>query len=93
MAAQTEDTVFSDAYAADVPELYFNGFANILSTVDIATVLQRNGRPVAVLNMAVPIAKAYANYLLELVAANDEAAGQSLGTDLDHAAQTGAIDE
>lgn len=40
-----------------IPEIYFNGFSISLTSGDISLVLQRNGRPVAVLNSSFTVTK------------------------------------
>jgi hypothetical protein len=36
----------------DIPHVYFNGFSGALTSGDVEFVLERNGGPVAVLNMS-----------------------------------------
>lgn len=50
---------------ADVPNIYFNGFAILTSEHDIIISLQRNGKPVAVLNTPHSMAKTLASALSE----------------------------
>jgi len=45
------------ALASEVPVVYFNGFACLLTTGDVAVVLERNNRPVGLLNMSFTTAK------------------------------------
>jgi hypothetical protein len=52
---------------ASVPQIYFNGFIDTLSTGDVLTVLERNGKPVVVLNMSYTVAKTLAVSLGQLV--------------------------
>lgn len=87
--AEIEDVVGHQrvvrAIQANVPEIYFNGFLNALGTADVTVALERNGRPVAVLNMSFTVAKSLAAGLAQLVTAWEEAAGREIMTthDLD----------
>lgn len=63
-----------------IPHFYFNGFINGLGTGDISIVLQRSGGNVAVLNTSYTVAKTLALKLGELVAALEEATGNSIMT-------------
>jgi hypothetical protein len=64
----------------DVPHVYFNGFASGLGNGDIAVVLERNGTPVATLNMSFTVAKTFAVAIGSLVAALETASGRSIMT-------------
>ena len=57
-----------------------NGFINTLGTGDITTILERNGEPVAVLNMSYTIAKTLATSLGEVVARLEELSGREMLT-------------
>ena len=78
MADGVERDEIDEAQAIDVPEFYVNAFANYLSSGDILTVLQRNGRPAAILNMSLPIAKAFSESLATLIANHERSAGYIL---------------
>jgi len=41
----------------DIPNIYFNGFANTVGSGDVLIVLENNGKPVAVLNTSFTVAK------------------------------------
>jgi hypothetical protein len=66
--------------ADDVPKLYVNGFVNSLSTGDITTLLERNGKPVAILNISFTVAKTLSIALGNIVAQIEERAGRSMLT-------------
>jgi hypothetical protein len=46
-----------NALRAQIPQIYFNGFLSALTTGDVQLVLERNGVPVAVLNVSYTVAK------------------------------------
>jgi hypothetical protein len=71
------------ALAPDVPKIYFNGFINAVSSGDIVTVLERNGQPVAVLNMSFTVAKSLAQALGVTVSDLEKKAGQAMLTTKD----------
>ena len=64
----------------NVPKLYVNGFINTLGTSDIMTILERNGEPIAVLNMSYTVAKTLATSLGEIVARLEELSGRDMLT-------------
>jgi hypothetical protein len=64
----------------EVPVLYVNGFVNSMTSGDVLTVLERNGRPVAVLNMSFTVAKTLSVGLGSTIAQLEEGAGQSMLT-------------
>ena len=68
------------ALEADVPRIYFNGFASGLSTGDVVTVVEQNGRPVAVLNMSYTVAKSYSQGLATVIAKLEEESGRQIMT-------------
>lgn len=66
--------------ASDLPQLYFNGFVNNTSTGDVTTVLERNGKPIAVLNMSFTVAKTFGISLGRVVANLEEKTGRPMLT-------------
>jgi hypothetical protein len=52
---------------AGVPQIYFNGFVSTISIGDVLTLLERNGKPVVVLNMSYTIAKTLAVSLGQII--------------------------
>ena len=70
--AQQEQETLNDLEAVltsqDIPQLYVNGFTTVISNTDICTVLERNGSPVAVLNISYTTAKSLAQKLSQLIA-------------------------
>jgi hypothetical protein len=66
--------------STDVPVFYVNGFVNTMTSGDVLTVLERNGRPVAVLNMSFTLAKTLSVGLGNTIAQLEEKAGQSMLT-------------
>lgn len=59
------ETALSDP---ELPALYFNGFMTSLGSGDVTLVLQRNGKPVAVLNASYTIAKTLSMRLRDVIA-------------------------
>ena len=68
------------ALAAGLPTYYVNGFVNGLSPSDVITVLERNGQPVAILNMSYTLAKSLAQGLGGVVADLESKAGRPMLT-------------
>jgi len=64
----------------DLPGVYFNSFINTLANGDVAIVLKRNNRPIAVLNASYTVAKSFGLKLTELI--------QILETKTDHVIMT-----
>ena len=64
----------------DVPKLYFNSYVNQLSTSDILMILERSGRPVAVLNMSYTVAKSLSASLGQLIAQLEAVTGRTMLT-------------
>lgn len=56
---------------SEIPQIYFNSYINIGTDVDILTVLQRYGKPIAILNIPWDIARQLAPALTEMVAQHD----------------------
>ena len=65
----------------NIPQLYCNGFALQASGLDTLMVLERNGLPVATLNMSFSSAKTLAQKLNELIDAIEKRTGRSIMTD------------
>lgn len=68
------------AIAANAPQIYFNGFASGLGNGDVNCVLERNGQPVAVLNMSFTLAKTLAVSLGSIISQVEERAGRDIMT-------------
>jgi hypothetical protein len=68
------------AKKAGVPVLYFNGYLNNLGVGDVLSVLERNGEPVAILNMSYTIAKSLSVSLGQLITYLEENAGRPMLT-------------
>ena len=66
------------ALASDVPYIYANGFLNSQTPGDVLTILERNGKPVCVLNMSYTTAKSYAVYLGQLIANLEQKSGREI---------------
>lgn len=64
----------------DIPHLYANGFANVLSSADVVTVLERHNVPVAVLSMSYTTAKSLAEKLSQLITSFEQASEQTILT-------------
>jgi hypothetical protein len=71
---------FAAATASNIPQIYCNGFANALTSGDVITVLERNGQPVAVVNMSYTVAKTFAQALGVIVADLEAKAGRPMLT-------------
>lgn len=71
------------AFTAGVPQLYFNGLVNVMSNGDVMTVLERNGAPIAVLNMSFTMAKSLSVALGQMVAQLEQMSGREIMTTLD----------
>jgi hypothetical protein len=68
------------ALETGVPRLYVNGFLSGLGISDIWCVLERNGKPEAMLNMSYTAAKSFAASLGQLVAILEERTGRDMLT-------------
>ena len=64
---QEQQDRIARAIDAGVPQIYFNGFVNTISIGDVLTILERNGKPVVVLNMSYTIAKTLAVALGQII--------------------------
>ena len=67
LTAKEADNILSEASEMDIPNIYFNGFVNALGIGDVVTVLQRNGKAVATVNMSYTVAKTLAIKLNGLI--------------------------
>jgi hypothetical protein len=65
---------------AGVPSLYVNGFALIQTVSDVAAVLEKNGEPVAIINMSFTTAKTLAQKLGGVIAKLEDRAGRMMLT-------------
>ncbi|MGJ0505686.1 MAG: hypothetical protein ACR652_00845 [Methylocystis sp.] len=65
---------------ASVAEIYTNGFLTSLGPGDISLVLERNGRPVAMVNMSFTVAKTLAISLGSVIAQLEERTGRDMLT-------------
>ena len=65
---------------ADAPRIYANGFTIAMTNADACIILQRLGRPEAVVNISYTLAKTLAESLGQLVAQWESATGQELQT-------------
>ena len=74
---------FKLAKDAHVPEIYINGFVNGLGNGDVYTVLERNGTPVAILNMSYTLAKTFAVSLGGVIAQLEARSGRDMLTTSD----------
>jgi hypothetical protein len=70
----------TNAVNSDVPVFYVNGFVNSMTSGDVLTLLERNGKPVAILNMSFTVAKTLSVSLGNTIAQLEERAGQSMLT-------------
>jgi hypothetical protein len=65
---------------AESPALYVNSFVNMVGSADIVTVFERNGAPIAVINMSYTTAKSYAILLGRIVADLEAKTGREIMT-------------
>ncbi|MBM7842767.1 hypothetical protein [Herpetosiphon giganteus] len=72
-------SLVEDAFM-EAPLMYTNGFINGLGSTDAYTVLQTNGRAVAVVNMSLPVAKTLGQGLLAMIAAYEQQTGETVAT-------------
>ena len=70
----------NQAIIRGVPEIYFNGFVNGMGIGDVITTLERNGKPVAILNMSYTVAKTFAQSLTEAISNLERDSGNSIMT-------------
>jgi hypothetical protein len=68
------------AIDAGVPEIYFNGFVISISGSDVMTGLERNGKPVVILNMSYTIAKTLAISLGQIISQFEEGVERNMLT-------------
>ncbi len=71
---------FEKALNEDIPNIHFNGFLNRIGTGDILIVLERNNKPVAILNASYTVAKTLAQKLGNLIANLEDATGNTIMT-------------
>jgi hypothetical protein len=65
---------------ADVPQIYFNAFVSTMSSGDVLTILERNGKPVVVLNMSYTVAKTLAISLGQIISQFESAVERNMLT-------------
>ena len=68
------------ALEVGVPQIYCNGYINGMTAGDVLTVLERNGKPVAVLNMSFTVAKSIAQGIGTIVAELEAQSGRPMLT-------------
>jgi hypothetical protein len=68
------------ALAANIPDLYGNAFVTTLGAADVLVVIERNGRPVARLNLPWALAKTLGHSLVGAVATIEEKANIKIPT-------------
>lgn len=70
---RTPNERIDNAVDADVEQVYFNGFAVSAGTGDVVLVLERNGKPVKVLNTSYTMAKTLSQKLAGTIKAVESA--------------------
>lgn len=65
---------------AGVPCFYFNGFYTGITTGDIVSILEQNGKPIATLNMSYTVAKTLSVILGNIIASIEEQSGRQIMT-------------
>jgi hypothetical protein len=68
------------ALQSDIPNITFNGMVTSLGTGDVLVVLERNGHPVAVLNVSYTVAKTLSMLLGNTIAKLEELSGHPIMT-------------
>lgn len=68
------------ALQSDIPNINFNGMITSLGTADVMVVLERNGNPVAVLNVSYTAAKTLSMLLGNAIANLEELSGHPIMT-------------
>lgn len=64
----------------EIPRLYCNGFVSITGSGDIAVILERNGDPVAIINLSYTLAKSLGINLLNTVSSFEDIVGRAILT-------------
>jgi hypothetical protein len=72
--------IYEDAVKSNVETIYFNGFTTALGNGDITVVLQKNGKPIALLNASYTVAKTLSIKLGELVSFLEDKTNQKMLT-------------
>lgn len=68
------------AKGSGVPNLYANGYVNLIGTGDVVMVLERNGDPVAILNVSYTVAKSLSRSLGLFIAQIEERSEREIMT-------------
>ena len=68
------------AIQSDIPNINFNSIVTSVGTADVTVVLERNGRPVAVLNASYTAAKTLSVMLGNAIAQLEEVSGHPIMT-------------
>lgn len=68
------------AMSSGCPQFYFNGFVNATTLGDMVVVVEKNGSPVAVLNMSYTVAKSLSVALSGAIGQFEEATKRSMLT-------------
>ncbi len=71
------------AIKADVPKIYFNGFAIVPGTSDFAISLELNGQPAALLNCSYTISKSLAETIGTSISSLETLTGNEIMTNSD----------
>ncbi len=64
----------------EIPNIHFNGFVTSLGTGDVLIVLERNGRPIALLNTSYTTAKSLVEKLGGLITVLEQKTGNTIMT-------------
>ncbi len=76
----TPDQRIGRAKAANVPNIYLNGFQTALTSADVVLVAETNGEPVALLNLSFTTAKTLAKALADTIALLETKSGREMLT-------------
>jgi hypothetical protein len=75
-AAWDHTARIAEALKADIPKIYANAFVCAMGVSDVTVILERNGRPEAVLNLSFTSTKTLSVKLAGVVAQLEEKSGQ-----------------
>lgn len=79
-SAKDYEKIIEEAISNNVETIYFNGFVNTLGIGDVMLLLQRNGKPVAILNASYTVAKTLAIKLGESISFLESKVNQKMLT-------------
>jgi hypothetical protein len=72
--------IINPALEVNLPKIYFNGFKAGAGNADVVTILELNGRPIAILNSSFTLTKTLAQQLTTLVESIEKDSGNPIMT-------------